>query len=374
MIVLVAGRTQAQPPEAADQVWTAGYNAGGGGFYVQNGDRSVDIRVLGYVQSLATVFDRSALPVKFTTLDFNVRRARLDFLATFLHDYTLFLELDAAPVARTAMVEAYINAKLSADVLQVRAGKFIVPFSTENLRSSRAYDEVERYLALNSMFVLPGLDTQYGLMFWGTSGGATPVTYWLGVFNGNGSANANTRENNIAKEVVAKVRFKPSAAWEFSAAFDNTTESGQRLKLTDYSFTDYLAVDVTGPRTGYNADVFYESGPFSFRAEGLVMSFADVHYQLRGGFLQPAFFLTGDARQGFQPLFRFDYADIHGTGGAGTASLRTYMLGFQWFMNPNLRLQFNYGLTAAGGAGNQPAYAKNSELRHILLTELQLKF
>jgi phosphate-selective porin len=271
------------------------------------------------------------------------------------------------------MVESYINVKILKEQLQVRTGKFIVPFSTENLRSSRGYDVVERYLALNSMFLLPGLDTQYGLMVWGEFE-ETPLSYWAGVFNGNGSANTNVKENNVAKEITGKLQYSFTPQFKVSAAFDYSNENTQTLKLSDYTFTDYHAVSVRGDRLGYNADLYYEHGPWSFRTEGLIFDFPDSGYQLFGGFLQPAYFFYGNYQKGLQALIRLDIAGLKNSADNSVKRLSAYTLGFQWFFSPNLRLQADYHITSVNTPGSLSVYTNSGELLHSLLASLQLKF
>lgn len=49
----------------------------------------------------------------------------------------------------------------------IRAGKFINPFSPKNNRSTSRLTTIERYSGLNSIFLLPALDAQFGVMFFG---------------------------------------------------------------------------------------------------------------------------------------------------------------------------------------------------------------
>ncbi len=112
---------------------------------------------------------------------FYVHRARTDFAFDYLNDYEIFFEFDAAG-QRTQMVLAQLQAKLFADN-KILIGKFINPFSPENNRSTSGLSTIERYSGLNSMFLLPALDTQFGIMFFGS---ASNLNYYLSVTNGNG--------------------------------------------------------------------------------------------------------------------------------------------------------------------------------------------
>lgn len=155
LALLGPGGAGAQEPDDP----AAGIRPGGGGAFVKS--NGLELRLLGYVQPLLRAFPDD-LRRPDAPASFSVRRARVDVMALLGDDHTLFIELDGAPAARTALVEAWANWALAGDALQVRAGKFIGHFSAENLRSSRSLLTAERYMALNSMFFLPGLDTQTG--------------------------------------------------------------------------------------------------------------------------------------------------------------------------------------------------------------------
>src|SRR5262245_43074342 len=165
---------QLPPVSANSPVGLAGFNKGGGGVFLKG--EEYNFRLLGYAQAVGSVFD-SRFDRADENGDFSIRRARIDFAADFYDDYSIFVEFDGGPTnAQTGqsdfgLVEARINWKIVEDDVQLRAGKFISPFSQENFRSSRDIDTVERYMALNSIFALPALDAQFGAMLYGILGG-----------------------------------------------------------------------------------------------------------------------------------------------------------------------------------------------------------
>ena len=55
--------------------------------------------------------------------------------------------MSGGPAAGTSLVEAYAQAARVRDYLNFRMGKYIQPFSAENVRSSRALETVERFQA-----------------------------------------------------------------------------------------------------------------------------------------------------------------------------------------------------------------------------------
>lgn len=387
-----------------------GLHPGGGGLYVRGPD--YHLRLLGYIQPTLSVFPRS-LDRPDGPAPFSIRRARVDLLVELHGDYTLFLELDGAPAGRTALVEAWLDWRLRGDALRVRAGKFIGAFSTENARSSRAIDTVERFMALNAMFLLPALDTQTGAMLHGAGLLGGRLGYSLGLYNGNGSANVNIPEDNASKEVQAKLTWSFPAPplggdrLEVSAAFDLSREEEQVLRLADLGFNTFAAVPVVDRRWGFGGDLRWIRGPASLRAEGLAFRFRSPDREegagLRGGFLQPAWFLSGDEEGGLQLLLRAEWAGLDGApttvdeaspgeeaagserseglaggpgagdGVSGVDALYGVTLGANYFPNANARLQVNAILTRSNGASSRQGFDE-ARWTPMLLTQLQFKF
>lgn len=360
-----AVRAQSRGPDA-------GIHPDGGGAYVREG--GVELRLLGYAQPTLSVFPRG-LERPDAPAAFSVRRARVDLVALFGEDHMLFLELDGAPEARTALVEAWVDWRLAGSALQLRAGKFIGHFSTENLRSSRSLLTVERYMALNSMFFLPGLDTQTGLLLHGSGLAGGRLGWALGVYNGNGTASTNHAENNDAKEIQARLTWTASPELTASVALDWTREEAQRLRLLDLAFGEYVGVEVEGRRVGVGADFALERGAWSFAGEALGFRFdtpVGGEAELVGGYLQPAWFVEGDGTGGVQLLVRGEWASLRGGPADAADALAAVTLGASYHPTGNARLQVN----AVAHHVNGPAPARNvTEARWIpiLLTQLQLK-
>ncbi len=377
----------------ADQ-WQAGLHPDGGGFFLRSPDEKIQLKLLGYVQAQGTLTD-GASDASFGHGDFRVRRARIDLLANFSDEYDLFLEFDGAATGGTALRIARINAKLSDDALQFSAGKFITPFSTANNVSSRNLDTIERYIALNSMFSLPALDTQIGAMLWGTvpagrsrnagEAGETfqpSFTYHFGVWNGNNSGGAetmdgvggNARDANGAKEVQLKLRYQPAPALEFGLGFDYNDAATKELRLASLSGVPYIVVDVPGLRYGASADFLWTPGRFSLRGEALHFEFDDAGTRLSGGFLQAAAFITGDHSGGVQPLVRVEHAALEGGALSGIEgnAITAFTAGVNWFLNGNLRFQVNYIGEFYDGPGN--AGIGGESFRNTVLGQLQFKF
>ena len=351
---------------------TAGVRPDGGGAFIRGG--GLELRVLGYVQSTLTAYPRS-----FRRDDapaaFEIRRARLDFLATLGPDHTLFIELDGAPGARTALVEAWMDWKLAGPALTVRAGKFISRFSAENLRSSRSLLTAERYMALNSMFFLPALDTQTGVALLGSGLAGGRLGWEVGVYNGNGQASANRAEDNDAKELQGRLVLTPGTGLDASVAVDWTREGSRRLRLLDLAFNEYVGVEVEGERLGWTADVSWSRGPWSVASEVLSFTFDTPEggeVGLRGGYVQPAWFARGDAGGGLQLLLRGERAALVDRPAGAADALTSLTVGLNWYPSGNSRLQVNAVATRANGPAPSQGFTRARWLP-LLLTQLQLK-
>lgn len=373
----------AQPAApSAGSGWQSGYNAGGGGFFLQSPDKAFALKILGYVQSTFTYWDDNAAAARAgagrrVSNDFAIRRARMDWLATLNRNTEFFVEFDggpgtAAPSATAnhsdfALVEARLTQRFS-NAFSLRLGKYTTPFSSENFRSSRAIDTAERYVALNSLFGLPATDVQFGAMALGNLA-KNRLTYYAGVFNGNGRANDNFRDNNSSKEVQGKLVLRP---WEgtsnvlakasFGVGVDWDREPpGQTLALTTLGGARVASLGASaihGTRLGYSFDFFLPIRRLELRGEGLHFTFdngSNVDANLYGGFAQASFNVwSNGAGASFAPIVRAETAVISSDITGSQARLNTLTVGWNAWLNPNVRWQLNYipsSFSSTGGAG-----------------------
>ena len=367
------------------------FTEGGGGMSLNDGPYSLTF--FGFAQALGSVYD-SRLRRSDGNGDFNIRAARLDFFFDYADRYQVLVEVDTAPGNSVpggsdfGLVVASLNTKLIGNALQIEAGKITDPFSTENYRTSRDVDTIERYLALNSLFILPALDSQYGAVVKGELGGERKFGYFFGAFNGNADAFNNPSDNNDSKELVAKVTYA-RAGFSAGLGLDYSRERSQLLSLTDLGFSNYLSVPVSGKRMGIGADAYWEQGRWSLRTEGLAFRFDvdrtppmgiaglvstnDRSATLTGGFVQPAVYLRGNRTQGMQLLLRGEFAHLGVRGNTDGDTLYALTLGMNWYLSPNLRLQTNSIFQYFDGPSRLLGFQKE-ELIPLLLTELQIKF
>jgi len=366
---------------ATADAWKVGYHEGGGGFFAESPEGDVSIRNLGYVQATAGLyhddFDRTDSPG-----DFGLRRARLDWIVDYQQKHRLFVEIDGGPGSTPgssdfALVVAELDYSLKGNDVVASVGKFVSPFSTENRLSSRSLDTVERYIALNSMFLLPALDVQYGAM---VSGKVVDdrLEYYLGVFNGNGRANDNLSDDNGDKEIQAKLNFFPHEGTRFGLGFDLSNEEPQSLQLRGLSFTPWVAVPIEGTRRGLTADFGWGRGRLHLRGEGLAYDFADSDASLGGGFVQGAWALRGDRSNGEEILLRLETAAIDSDRVALDGDrIDAATLGLNLFRLGVIRWQIDLIAEHYNGLSNLPADRSRVEedgWKPYLLTELQFKF
>ena len=363
--------------------WTVGINPQGGGLFVKSPDGQALFRLYGYAQPQLTLTDKDNGNA-FEESDFRVRRARVDFSVDYQERYRLFVEYDGAPADGTSLVEAWAQAAYVKDRHFLRVGKFITPFSSENLRSSRALDTVERYLALNAMFSLPALDVQFGPMLWGYVDPGKKVGYFLGVWNGNASAGAgvvsgqrgNARDNNGDKEVQARVNVKWTGALTTGAAFDLDKEEAQTLTLASYSGGRFIALPVAGDRRGWDLDAHWKQGRLSLDSEWLAADFQDSDARLSGGYVQAAFWARGsEAKGGVQPVLRAELAEVTGSALRAIDGNRVEAVtaGANVWFNGWTRWQINLIGEHFDGRGNG-SFKAGAGWRPTVLSQLQIKF
>ena len=353
--------------------WKFEVKPNGGGISMTSPDEQLQFRLLGYAQALGTLTNDDFVN-SFETGDVRIRRARVDWLTTFQKKYELFIEYDGVPQTGN-LVEARLNWQLRGDDLQVRAGKFVVPFSEEGWRSSRNYDTVERFIVINSMYGLPSLDTQFGAMMHGQVLADNKLTYYVGFWNGNASASDNARDSNGDKEVQAKIIYKFTPSFRAGLGLDHDVQEAQTLRLNSLTGTRFASIDIRGERRGIDADLFYEKKAVSLRAEVMQFDFSDRDADFGGGFLQFAYFIRGDYNAGFQPIVRIETARLQDNRAAGESAnsrINAITAGFNWYLSNNVRFQVNAIAEDFNRSAGQNV--QGDGMKSSLLTELQFRF
>ncbi len=356
----------------------SGINPKGGGVFVKSEDGNSLFKLYGYAQPQLTATVKSQnLETPSGDMqygDMRVRRARIDFLATYQNRSTLFLEYDGAPSSAT-LVEAWTQYAYVDGLHYARAGKFVSPFSAEDMRSSRALITVERYIALNSISGLPAINTQFGLMLWGYLNSAKQVRYMAGVFNGNSNAGVggNSRDNNGYKDWVTRMDWMPNTQASVGISAEYDREKAQTLGLKSLSGASFASYPVFGDRQAATIDFSYNFGKQALAGEMLVASFQDSHNMLHGGYLQASHWAIGSEDSGgVQPVIRMEYAAIGDEEAAlvWDKPIVAVTVGANLWANGWTRLQLNlvneYNLKK--GSYSEKAY------RPTLLGQFQVKF
>lgn len=350
----------------------------GNGLHFKSADNKLDFLFSGYINTIFAYHRESQF--NSVSNSFSVRRARLDLGFNYNEKYGAFFEFEAAG-QRTAMVLAQIQLKLFGSNY-LMAGKYIDPFSAENTRSTSRITTIERYSGINSIFLLPGVDTQFGVMLFG-SDSRDKLNYYLSVTNGNGSAGQNISENNDSKSVTGRLDYKFEGGIKIGGSVNYATEQPQVLSLLDHTFESFNVAKISGKRTGYLADFEFNNNPVLIRGEAFVYSFIDnlsATNQIKnftGAYMEVGYFLTGDKLNGFQVIGRFETARYGKTvvNFSGPTVLNSFILGTNLLMENIISFKVNFILEKANRNSVLPSArftGKNTAL--LLLTSLQFRF
>lgn len=372
LLPLQPGSSSSQTESPPSQTWLPG-----NGFTINLPDHQADAGIKGYIQSTYNVYgvhENGAV-----SNEFFVRRARLDFIFRYRDRYELFFEFDGAGADRTQMVLAQMDVEYMAGHY-IRAGKFITPFSPENNRSSSGLSTVERYSALNSLFLLPAFDTQFGVMLFGR---IRELEYYLSVTNGNTSASANIREDNNHKDFQFRLAYPFRDDLRYGLSFYHSVHQTQNLQLVGHSFSAFNEVPVTGRRYGMLADSEWYYGNWHTRSELFLIRFSeplsDDHQAgwFYGSYTELGYMLQGGERNGHQLIGRLEAAQIfdHHPGLQGASRLYSLLAGHNWYAADGLlRFQTNiiYHLSDQPSTLADSRYEGYSSNFEILLM-LQLK-
>ncbi|HKI79940.1 MAG TPA: porin [Ignavibacteriaceae bacterium] len=348
----------------------------GNGIHFKSNDNKFDLLLSGYIN---TMFAYHNLNQNNSIQNsFSVHRARLDLGFDYSGDYGGFFELETAG-QRTAMVLAQVQVRLF-DKNYIMAGKYIDPFSPENNRSTSRLTTIERYSGLNSVFLLPGVDTQYGLMFFGMN---SNINYFVSITNGNGAAGQNISENNDSKNITGRLDYKLNENVSFGGSASYAKEQPQILSLLDHTFESFSNANIMGGRIGYLAHFEYDNNPVLLRGEIFRYNFReDLSFQnqvkdFTGAYAEAGYFLSGNSEHGFQLIGRFETARYSNviSNFAGPTALDSYIFGTNWFMNNIFSFQVNLIYEKANSVSlipNSRKTGKDSEF--LFLTTLQLRF
>jgi phosphate-selective porin OprO and OprP len=200
---------------------------------------------------------------------FLVRRARLDLSGRAFRWIDFKIEADFTE--GVSLKDAYLDFRFLPE-LRLRGGQFKVPFSREELTSSRFIDFVERSI-INEL--APAYDA--GVMLHGELFGGV-LGYNLGAFNGSGE---DTADGNDGKDVAGRLVLAPfagsdnrwlkglylagNATWGDQDSI--TSAQGRTSARTGTRFTYFAGHPTRGDRTRFGGDLVWLIGPASLKFE-----------------------------------------------------------------------------------------------------------
>jgi phosphate-selective porin len=313
-------------------------------------------------------------------MDFDVARRRLGVAGTLTRH--LEFEIEREFEDDGGWRDAFVNLRTWRAV-QVRAGRFKMPFSLDRLTSASALDFVSR--SRGADLLAPGRST--GVSLHGRVAGQV-LGYDAGVFAHDGDEARFGGNPGGGTTIAGRLTIRPRGAAPRSGAISDvelgvsategdTTEGRHSLRGRLTSNTAFFSpVFVKGRRLRVGGDLDWRPGPFGFRAEYLRADDARHHQGLMGETLPPvhahAWYVSGtwavagrrqhakaDNRMSFAGLDGLELAARvervwFGTGGATDADVRTpratqlapvsdrvWTLGVNWTLNRFARLQFN---------------------------------
>jgi phosphate-selective porin OprO and OprP len=360
------------------------------GFYIESADKAFSLRITGQVQ----LDYREYLNTKDKTdIDtFLLRRARFGLEATIAKYYE-FRFLPDFGQGTTIVQDAYMNAHWW-DALQLEVGRFKQPISYEQLIQDRYVPTLERSLMDQ---LVP--QRELGAMVHGESVFDNRLDYAVSM--SNGEINGDSTDLNNHKDVDGRVAVRPLNSSDLppwlnylqfgvSGGFGIEQEAINPATLRMPDTVPFLNFNSTvradGERTRLCPEFSYFYGPFGFMAQ-----YYDEHQQMQpsatgagskfvidvpfmGYTLLTTLFLTGETRttwsEQIMPLRPFDprrplscpgawefvarvsRLDVDNVFEAGAAQLvnpkdnsneaMEFTLGFNWYCNGWVRMQFNY--------------------------------
>ncbi len=399
---------------------------GANGFSVRSADSNFVFKVRGYVQADARFYADDS-PAGTANDTFLIRRARPIFEGTVYDKYDFRVMLDFASGINSSaandgfLQDAYLNARFLPE-FQVQVGKFKEPVGLERLQSGA-----------NLLFVERGYPTQLvpnrdvGLQLQGDLLGGL-FRYEAGVFNGvadggSGDIEVSDDEKDLAGRLFA-TPFKNSQAsvlrglgFGVAGTFGNQDGAGlvSRYKTPgQQQFFSYRSgagtnaatanVVADGDHWRVAPQLYYYWGPFGLFGEYVISdqrlrrddgtsTFARVKntawqvaasYVLTGeenswkGFTPRRSFSPGNGGWGaWEIAARVGQLDVddaafplYANPATSASAATSWGVGLNWYLNKNVKLNFNYEQTAFDGGTS--AFLKNGE--KVFLTRAQFCF
>lgn len=366
------------------------------GFSIKSPDDAFKLKINGYLQADARLFtdNDKSFAATGTTDNFLLRRVRPTFEGTVFKyfDYRLSPSFDSGTAA---LQDAYLEYRYAPEV-KLRAGKFKAPFGLERLQSSASTTFVE---TAYPTALTPNYDTGFqvsGDIWEGV------VSYAVALSDGATEGGSTDTDTNNDKELAARLFISPfklsnnevlrglSAGVATTFGHQEGTSVLPTLRSPGQAsiFTYTSGVFADGPRTRFSPQLSWYYGPLGVLAEYVTSTqqltrgafqdkFENTAWEITGSYV-----LTGEdaSYKGVAPLKNFDPGA--GTWGAweiagryheleidddlftqkypnntfanidaSVSKAESLGLGFNWYLNRSVKVQFDYEHTEfTGGA------------------------
>jgi phosphate-selective porin OprO/OprP len=389
---------------------------GAKGLTITSPDKRASLRVRGYAQAdTRTFFDNSNTG---NVDQFLIRTARPIFEATFDKDFAARLMLDFGN-NQTRLLDGYVDYKPDS-LFNIRLGKFKAPLGLERWQSEQEILFVERGMATN---LVPFRDI--GLMFYGDLIPQT-LEYQIALTNGGVDLADPNLDTDDSKDVSARIFAHPfrnsdvvalqglgvgvagSYGKRDGSATNTSVTDGYRTPAQARLFTyrsGSAAADTTfadGTQWRINPQTYYYNGSLGLLGEYVISSqetkrgstsrtlhhdafTAVATYVLTGedasfDGVKPAnnFSIKNGNWGAFELTGRYGILDIDNASfpifadaARSVSEARDITAGLNWYLNNNLKFNFNYSYTTFDGGA---AGGKDREDENVLMTRAQFRF
>jgi phosphate-selective porin OprO and OprP len=262
--------------------------------YVQQRGPELKLVLGGFIQMNFEDGDVSAFEGRFgqTALKdrFRLRRARISLTGDFAEQFDFKIEGDfeqsdgTSPSNRTDFsgTDIFVNWH-QFPWAQIKAGQWKAPFGLEQLTPDTSLFTIERTLPTGA--ITP--ERQIGVQLWGKPlaviwpDHSDLLTYYAGIFNGNGRNISNNDNNNfmyvgrlestLFRDIFGKGSFLKLGADILNSRDDKGTNISQTLNLlvnSDGSLSPFV-LPGADERTAWSVDAWLKMGPFDLIGEFL---------------------------------------------------------------------------------------------------------
>jgi phosphate-selective porin len=340
--------------------------------YVRQSGSELKLVLGGYVQINFEDGDVSAFEGRFgqTALKdrFRLRRARINLTGDFAEQFDFKVEgdfenSDGLNSSRTAFeaTDIFVNWHQFAEA-NVKVGQWKAPFGLEQLTPDPSLIIIERSLPTGA--ITP--ERQIGVQLWGKPltniwpGEKDLLTYYAGIFNGNGRNTTNNDNNNFMYvgrlesipfkgKIVGQDSSLKLGADVLNSRDDAGTNISQSLNLlvnADGSLSPFV-LPGADERTAWSVDAWFNLGPFDLIGEylqekvngrtvnGMPPGFAD--FTTNGYYITAAYFLIPKKLQA-----AVQWQDLN-PGQKGNDGIRSITGGLNYYIHgDDLKLMVNY--------------------------------